>query len=285
MAGTSSMTRLFLAATFANAGTKNVHFVDTNRTTFGFGTSTSATGRPESPSPPSFSVQSNSTSLTPADKDRNKTDVYESAPVGVQAAKFPTANGEPIPGQVGLLEFLPCGRGNEITLSSAAAISERQNVSADVGTPISNEDGERLFWGGEDTDGRGECDTPREPVCVKYLNTVGRKKVSTEHWFPSPEDARSFRTAINTFCPMPFLRGAEEAGAGGERHQRVEGDGWEGGGEGGVRRLLLYQRDQCRRIKNAAQVWRRERLGSILFVQSTRSVGVHLQFIRDVNHA
>lgn len=272
----SSMTRLLLASTFAHAGTRKVHFVDANWAAFGYSRSTSTMGRPRSPSPPSVSVQRNSTNLTPADKSRNKTDGYESAPVGAQG--FPTVNGYPTPGQVGLLEFHPCGGGNEVTLSSASAFSERLNVTADVGTSIANEDGEASFGGGTYTDGSGECDTAREPICVKYLNTVGREKVSTEDWFPSPDDARSFRTAIDTFCPMPFLKGAEEAGSGGERHRRVEEDGWKGGGEGGVRRLLLYQRDQCRKIRNAAQVWWKERLASMMFAQNKKSVGVHLPF-------
>lgn len=255
----SSMTRLLLASTFAHAGTRKVHFVDANWAAFGYSRSTSTIGGPRSPSPPSVSVQRNSTSLTPADKGSNKTDVYESAPVGAQG--FPTVNGYPTPGQVGLLEFHPCGRGNEMTLSSASAFSERLNVTADVGTSIANEDGEASFGGGKYTGGGGECDTALEPICVKYLSTVGREKVSTEDWFPSPDDARSFRTAIDTFCPMPFLRGAEEASSGGERHRRVEEDGWKGGGEGGVRRLLLYQRDQSRKIRNAAQVWLKREVG------------------------
>eukprot|EP00903_Cladosiphon_okamuranus_P012796 g11960.t1 len=186
-------------------------------------------------------------------------------------------NGQPRSGQVGLLEFDPRGRGNEFVLSLESSVADRLTVTADINASTANQDGEGPRGnsppqgggsvrggggGGGDTSHGGKGDSAREPVCVKYLKTVGQKTVQRRDWFPSPEDARSLLEAIDTYCPVPFLReesegqGVGEAGEGGEGQRRREGQGEGAGGSdaGRVRRLLLYQRDRNRQIRKAEKV-------------------------------
>ena len=179
-----------------------------------------------------------------------------------------TPKGQPRAGQVGLLEFDPRGRGSEFVLSLESSVSDRLTVTAGVGTStesLSGEGGERgkrLQGGGSVRGGggggarySGQGDSPRKPVCVRYLKTVGQKTVQRKDWFPSPEDALSLRSAIDTYCPVPFLRGDGEGEGWGARHRRGgEGGGEGSGGAGRVRRLLLYQRDQNRQIRHSNKV-------------------------------
>eukprot|EP00752_Nemacystus_decipiens_P012453 g11034.t1 len=309
MAGLSPMTRLLIASALTGAGTTNVHFVDADRASFSY-SSTSASNE----EPPSVHIASNS--LPPAREGEDQSEGTEVAPVvPTQGAggtggggrdrrhleqqpqprqRITTAappNGQPRAGQVGLLEFDPRGRGSEFVVSVESDVSERMIVTADIGTSTENdtvdgEDGEprKSPYGGGSVRGgggretgqtySGQGDSTRKPICVKYLKTVGHKTVQRKDWFPSPEDARSLRAAIDTFCPVPFLRGdgdgdgdgEEKAGEGESRYRRGgagEGRGEGEGGTGRVRRLLVYQRDQNRQIRNADKVVEdlRQRLG------------------------
>lgn len=317
MAELSPMSRLLIASALTGAGTSNVHFVDADRASFSYSSSTTVTRRAGSDPPPSARVESDR--VAPTHEDRHETDEAEDEPrlvrphgagetrggprrrqqqqqrrglkkTGATAATTTTTttvisatapNGQPRSGQVGLLEFDPRGRGSEFVVSSGSSLPERLTVTADAGTPIENQgwDGEEpgdgphggsvRGRGGGDTSYNGQHEPTQKPVCVKYLATVGQRGVLRKDWFPSPDDARSLRAAIDSYCPIPFLRGEgegegegegnEEGGKGRDRHRRVKEDGLLGEGErdaggGRVWRLLLYQRDQDRQIRNAATV-------------------------------
>ena len=200
----------------------------------------------------------------------------------------------PPPGQVGLLQFNSYGRGTEFILSPDQSLPERLTLSAEVEIFAGDSGGEEYAVsrggvrgegfqrGGEAASGTGGGGGGRgvsPSVCVKYLSTVGTAAVQRIDWFPRREDALSLRQAIDVYCPIPWLRDGgglgstservEAVGEGGGVHKRYrrriqapdsggEGGGGGGGGGGrggeGVRRLLLYQRDQNRKMVHVGQV-------------------------------
>ncbi|CAB1106157.1 unnamed protein product [Ectocarpus sp. CCAP 1310/34] len=285
MAHLSPMSRLLIVVGLTSVGADNVRFVDADRASFSY-----TSGDPEQPAQ---QPRISSTQTAGADEGGGgKEGVSEEAGGGVgsgtrrrrrrlQAAGEPgdrqqqqqQRQQQPRPGQVGLLEFDPRGRGSEFVVSPALSLPERLTVTADVVSPAYNPSAAAPPAGSADDQQRpgatqtggappvtrvvrgggagvssggqqGDETSAREPVCVKYLDTVGESVVQRSEWFPSPEDAASLRRAIDAYCPLSFLRSQE-------------------GEEEGVRRLLLYQRDQNRQILHADKVVEdlQERLG------------------------
>lgn len=273
MAHLSPMSRLLIVVGLTSVGADNVRFVDADRASFSY-----TSGDPEQPAQ---QPRISSTRTAGAEEGGGDEEgVSEKSGSGggsgtrrrrrrLQAAGEPgdgqQQQQQPRLGQVGLLEFDPRGRGSEFVVSPALSLPERLTVTADAVSPAYNpsaaapdESGDdqqrpgatqtggappvtRVVRGGGagvSTGGQqGEETSAREPVCVKYLDTVGESVVQRSEWFPTPEDAASLRRAIDAYCPLSFLRSQE-----GE------------GGEEGVRRLLLYQRDQNRQILHADKV-------------------------------
>lgn len=158
----------------------------------------------------------------------------------------------PPPGQVGLLQFNPLGRGTEFILSLDQSLPERLTLSAEVETLVGEGGGEEssavtgshggvrrggLQAGGEAGNGGGggggqEGGRNVSPsVCVKYLSTVGDAEVSRVDWFPRREDALSMRKTIDVYCPIPWLRDGDGLGSIRGEHEAVQGGGEEGGEE------------------------------------------------------
>ncbi|CAN0549214.1 unnamed protein product, partial [Ectocarpus sp. 12 AP-2014] len=284
MAHLSPMSRLLMVVGLTSVGADNVRFVDADRASFSYTSgdpeqpaqqprisSTRTTGAEEGggdeegASEKSDSGGGGGGGGGSARRRRRR----------LQAAGEPGdgQQQQPRPGQVGLLEFDTRGRGSEFVVSPALSLPERLTVTADVVSPAYNpsaaaapaasgDDQQRP--GATQTGGappvtrvvrgggvgvssggqQGEETTAREPVCVKYLDTVGESVVQRSEWFPSSEDAASLRRAIDAYCPLSFLRSQE-------------------GEEESVRKLLLYQRDQNRQILHADKVVEdlQERLG------------------------
>ncbi|CAN0133001.1 unnamed protein product, partial [Ectocarpus fasciculatus] len=281
MAHLSPMSRLLIVVGLTSVGADNVRFVDADRASFSYtsGDPEKAAQRPRISSARTTGVEEG------GDEEEEEEGVSEEAGGGgarrsrrSRRRRQQAAEGEPgarqlqqqllQPGQVGLLEFDPRGRGSEFVVSPALSLPERLTVTADVVSPAYNplstaaaaapaESGDdqqrpgatqtggappvtrvvRGSGGGVPSGGQGEETSVREPVCVKYLDTVGEDVVQRSEWFPSPEDADSLRRAIDAYCPLSFLRSQE-----GEEEEE------------GVRRLLLYQRDQNRQILHADKV-------------------------------
>ncbi|CAM9729304.1 unnamed protein product, partial [Hapterophycus canaliculatus] len=297
MAGLSPMSRLLIMAGLTSLGTNNVHFVDANRASLSFGGGSSSGGGTKGPTAHiEVDASGAKTPDTEGGGDAEGSDgspktqqPYQQQQRQQQGGGSTDALRSPSPGQLGLLEFDPQGRGSEFVVSTAAPLPDRLTVTArgvlaatiasglsPSGSSSGGGNGEEA-GGGEggpaapvgvvvrggagrgggssgdaSYDGSGAAAVAgapegREPVCVRYLSTVGASAVQRVDWFPTPEDANSLRRAIDNYCPLPFLgsEGAEE------------------GGEEGVRRLLLYQRDQNRQIRNPAKVIEdlQERLG------------------------
>lgn len=300
MAHLSPMSRLLIMAGLTSIGTDVVHFIDADRAIFSYPS--------EQPPPPpenQHHQQSiNAASTTPAHlrAAENGRDTGDGKKEDETVDRDMEAElGQPPPGQVGLLQFNPAGRGTEFILSLDQSLPDRLTLSAEVETLDGEGGGEEsaavsggvrrggLQAGGEAGSGSGGGgggggggqEGGRDAsgsVCVKYLSTVGTAPVQRIDWFPRREDALSMRRAIDAYCPIPWLRdggglgsirGEDEAvaGGGGEggeegghgRYRRIieaagGGEGGEGGEGGRVRRLLLYQRDQNRKMVHVEQV-------------------------------
>ncbi|CAN0185509.1 unnamed protein product, partial [Ectocarpus sp. 8 AP-2014] len=282
MAHLSPMSRLLIVVGLTSVGADNVRFVDADRASFSY-----TSGDPEQPAqqPRISSTRTAGAEEGGGDEEGVSEKSGGGGGGGTRRRRRLQTAGEPgdgqqkqqqlllRPGQVGLLEFDPRGRGSEFVVSPALSLPERLTVTADVVSPAFNpsataapaESGDDQHRPGATQTGgappvtrvvrgggagvssggqQGEETSAREPVCVKYLDTVGESVVQRSEWFPSPEDAASLRRAIDAYCPLSFLRSQE-------------------GEEEGVRRLLLYQRDQNRQILHADKVVEdlQERLG------------------------
>ncbi|CAN0286662.1 unnamed protein product [Ectocarpus sp. 12 AP-2014] len=281
MAHLSPMSRLLMVVGLTSVGADNVRFVDADRASFSY---TSGDPEQPAQQPRISSTRTTGAEEGGGDEEGASEKSDSGGGGGgsarrrrrrLQAAGEPGdgQQQQPRPGQVGLLEFDTRGRGSEFVVSPALSLPERLTVTADVVSPAYNpsaaaapaasgDDQQRP--GATQTGGappvtrvvrgggvgvssggqQGEETTAREPVCVKYLDTVGESVVQRSEWFPSSEDAASLRRAIDAYCPLSFLRSQE-------------------GEEESVRKLLLYQRDQNRQILHADKVVEdlQERLG------------------------
>lgn len=259
------MSRLLIMAGLTSIGTGTVHFIDTRRASFSY---------------PLVQYDASVAAAQSAEPESGLVDA---------SRKSDVRDGKPPSGQVGLLQFSAPGRGNEFVLSLDQSLPERLTVTADLGTPPRGGDGGSSAVGGGrggsgaarvqavegsagDLVGDGGDVTP-PPVCVKYLSTIGTAAVQRVDWFPNREDALSLRRAIDAYCPISWLRnghdvaenGGEEGVGVGEGEKRyVKRRAASGGGGRGVRRLLLYQRDQNRKIVHSGEVRNEFRLVSSL---------------------
>lgn len=265
MAGLSPMSRLLILAGLTSVGTSNVRFVDADRASLSFGSSPTAMvdgeGSDGSPRTQQPRQQQGSGSLNAARRPRSgQLGLLEFDPQG-RGSEFVVSTDVPLPERLTITADdvfttrTPLSGEDSIGRSSGGnpeglALTEGENEdeggrnkggpTTRVGVVIRGSDGRGGGGSGDvsysSTDGAGATQD-REPVCVRYLSTIGASAVQRVDWFPTPEDAHSLRSAIDTYCPIPFLRGQEEDGGG-----------------GGVRRLLLYQRDQNRQIRNPKKV-------------------------------
>lgn len=254
MSGITPMSRLLILAGLVGVDTKTVHFIDENRASFFY------------PSPqkkklrPSFS-----------DSERSK------PPAIIEAGE----DNQPLSGQVGLLHYSVQGKGKEFITDLEQPLPERLILTAEPREiQVSSPDfSVRGATKGSDSSGDSTMSTP-SPVCVKFENFVGSTIVQRVDWFPNSDDAMSLRKAIDSFCPISWLRddlrpdgekdgvvgvggagsqryrqqqvkGGEGGGGGGEGSQRSRGDG---DGDGKVKHMLLYQRDQNRKLVDSEKV-------------------------------
>lgn len=165
-----------------------------------------------------------------------------------QTSNLATAAIAPPAGQIGRLHFNAPGQGREFVVSTQQSLPDRLLVTADASTLRRTDGGGlRRSTGGAAAVAEGNIleGPEKQPVCVKYMSTVGTYGVQRVDWFPSLDHAMSMRCAIDSFCPISWLgRGRVTQGEGGEGQRRGE----PGGDKVGEKRLLIYQRDKNRII-------------------------------------
>lgn len=280
MSGLSPMSRLLIMAGLTSIGTEQIHFIDADRASFAY----APVSNPHSSASSNNNNNNNKNDLSVAHGGRQAETDNGALPASSRNSPQPVLyrNDRPPPGQIGLLQFDPYGRGNEFIMSLDQDLPERLRVTANIAGASSGEiedsgdlssgvvvevESRGVRGGGRRArvSGSSGNDNPR-PVCVKYLSTVGRAAVQRVDWFPSREDGLSLQRAIDAYCPISWLRGGYDSPdvEGGEkegklRHRRRRASEREHGADddvedGRLRRLLLYQRDQNRKIVDPDQV-------------------------------
>lgn len=238
MASLTPMTRLLIMAGITSVSANAVHFVDSNRASFFYSSSPDA--------------------KQPALRKGVRADADLVDFAVNWSSKRNTASYRPPRGQIGSLRFSSPNQGNEFVVSSDQPLPYRLTVSARESLHSSG-DGARA--GSMTTSKAADTSMDNEDVCVKYVATVGTFGLHRVDWFPTPEDALSLRRAIDAYCPISWLRDSEEENdspavvTAREGRLRSQKNSYEGesssdeyAGESRGKRLLLYQRDQNRKI-------------------------------------
>lgn len=203
------MTRLLIAAGLSSVGVRDVHFVDGNHASFSFASSSSSKSGGEG--------------------------AGAGAGAGAMALRGGSRNSEigdrPQPGQTGVLHLDEYGYRSQFVVSTEQPLPYRLTVSAPL-SPVRPWDGGGV--GDVAVEGRGRG--ARE--CVKFVDTVGDWGQKRDKWFPEEEDPRELLRALDSFCPIAWLRKEDEEEREGEEEGEEEGKKGVGDGNEGTTALF-----------------------------------------------
>ncbi|CAM9325307.1 unnamed protein product [Ectocarpus sp. 4 AP-2014] len=195
----SPMTRLLIAAGLSSVGVRDVHFVDGNHASFFF--------------------------ATPSSSKSGGGGAGEGAKALRGGSSCSEIGDSPRSGQTGVLHLDEIGYMSQFVVSTEQPLPDRLAVSAPL-SPVRRWDG----GGVEDVAIEERGGGVRE--CVKFVDTVGDWGQKRDKWFPEEEDPRELLRALDSFCPIAWLRKEEEEEEEEERQEEEGKKGVDDGDEG-----------------------------------------------------